>query len=184
MKIDLPIGYSSPQAIDFDGKSIWISGGHSGASILEISPESGEIINEIEGVHARGLVVLNDYFYVSNFNSIDRLDRQGNFEEKIIDIEDNVIQDLAYKDQSLYYVFNNNNDPIIKVNLLDNTQETVIELGTTEVSTNLAILDNDLIMVNRFDQIRRINIDSGQIISETDLPIPIEGVITSITPYN
>jgi hypothetical protein len=81
-------------------------------------------------------------------------------------------------------VFNNNNDPIIKVNLLDNTQETVIELGTTEVSTNLAILDNDLIMVNRFDQIRRINIDSGQIISETDLPIPIEGVITSITPYN
>ena len=183
-KIHLPVDYSQPEAIDYDGNSIWIAGSHSTASILEINPESGEIIDEIEGIQARSLVVLDDYFYISNFNSIDRLDRQGNFEEEIIDTESNVIHDLAYKDQTLYYVLNLNNDPIIKVNLLDNSQETVIEFGTMEISTNLAILDNDLIMVNQFDQIRRINIESGQIVSETDLPIPLEGSITSITPFN
>ena len=180
-KIDLPVGYSQPQAIAFDGKSIWISGSHETASILEINPDSGEIVSEIEGIRARGLVVLDNNFYVSTFNSIDRLDRQGNYEESILDTEGNVIQDLAYKDLSLYYVLNNNNDPIVKVDLLDNSQETVLELGTLEVSTNLTIRDNDFIMVTEFDQIRRINIESGQIVSESDLPI--EGAIASIAPY-
>lgn len=180
-KIDLPVGFSQPQAIAFDGESIWISGSHDTASIMEINPENGEIVSEIAGIKARGLVVLENNFYVSNFNTIDRLDKEGNYEEVVLDLEGNVIQDLAYKNSSLYYVLNDNNDPIVKVNLLDSSQETVLEFGTFEVSTNLTIRDNDFVIVTQFDQIKRINIESGQVVSQTDLPI--EGAITSIVPY-
>lgn len=178
-KIDLPNGFSSPHALDYDGKSLWIGGFQDSASILELSPVDGSILSEIENIRTEGIACFDDYIYYSGSTNIYKIDKQG-VPIETISTQSNVIQDIAINQSTLYYVYNGVIDPIIKISSTDSTEGTLVETEVTGLYT-LAIYNDNLIIITDSNEIRRFDINSGQKISDTTTII--EGWITAIAPY-
>mgnify|MGYP003114625629 CR=1 FL=1 len=178
-KIDLPSGFSSPHALDYDGESLWIGGFHGSASILQLSPIDGAILTEIENIRTQGIACIDNYIYYSGSSNIYKIDRQG-VPIETIPTQSSVIQDIAITNLTIYYVFNGSIDPIIRINPTNSTEETITETEVTGLNT-LAIHNDHLIVTTNSNAIRRFDINSGERISDTETII--EGWITAIVPY-
>jgi len=177
-KIELPNGFSSPHALDFDGESLWLGGFHDSASLLKLSAIDGSIQSEIKNIRTEGIACLDDYIYYSGSSSIYKIDKTGKLIQTI-STETEVIQDIAINESTIYYVFNGAIDPIIKIG--STGEERITDSEVSSLYT-LAIRNENLAVVTNNNEIRRFEINTGEKISDTKLNL--EGWITAIVPYN
>lgn len=178
--IELPNQMSSPHALDFDGEFLWLGGMGNEESIYKLSPDDGTVISEIVDKRTEGIKFLNGEIYYSLYGRINKITEDGTFIEEILLPTSQNPTDIAIKNSVLYYVENGVTDPIFKFNL-ENSNDGLIVNTEVDALYTLTILNDNLIVVTNNNEIRRFNINSGELVS--DSVINIDGWITAITPY-
>lgn len=188
-RLPLPDPNGSPQALDFDGKSLWLGGGQSYHNdnginthnpIYELNPENGNIISTIENIKTEGIASSENYIYYTTYNEIKKIKKDGELVDSI-QVDNVIISDLAIENLEIYYVFNGEIDPIIRINELSGEEEFLTETEVTGLYT-LAIHNDNLVVVARNNYLRRFDKYTGEHLS--DKKIEIQGWITAIAPYN
>jgi len=179
ISFNIPENLTSPHALDYDGKSLWIGGMGDEQSIFELSPNDGSILSEIKNIETEGIACSNDEIYYSSNNEIHRIKKDGTPIETY-SVSTNVINDIDIYNSNLYYVQNGATDPIIKFDLLTQKSDTILYSNVSNLYT-LTTSEDNFIVVNDLNEIRRFDINSGEIVS--DIKINIEGWITAIAQY-
>jgi len=180
ISFNIPENLTSPHALDYDGKSLWVGGMGDDQSIYELSPIDGSILSEIKNIETEGIACSNDEIYYSSNNEIHRIKKDGIPIETYLVSPNVVIQDIDIYNSILYYVENGATDPIIKFDQLTQKSDTILYSNVSRLYT-LATTEDNFIVVNDLNEIRRFDINSGEIVS--DIKINIEGWITAIAPY-
>lgn len=181
LELDLPENLKSPHALAYDGTSLWVGGNDPEESIYQLNPETGAILSEIKNISTEGITVDEDYLYYSNFNIINKIEKNGTFVEKILTKNSVLnIPDIAIDGNNLYYLSYSENGLVNKLNLSSKTESimTAIESSGTYC---LTVFDNEIITVSALNEINHNYSRTGVFIStnQTD----IKGWITAIAPY-
>ena len=181
LKFDLPENLESPHALAYDGTSLWVGGIGENESIYQLNPENGAIISEIKNIQTEGIAILDDYLYYSDYNIINKIEKNGTLIEEIATQNSSYnIPDLAIDGNSLYYLRYSENQPVIKLNLSSKNESAIPYLESTGTYA-LTISDNEIITISALNEISHHHLASGTIISKK--PTIFKGWITAIAPY-
>ncbi|CAH8283890.1 hypothetical protein EV196_103447 [Mariniflexile fucanivorans] len=182
LELSLPENLRSPHALAFDGESLWVGGNGANESIYQLNPETGAIISEIKNIETEGIALLDGYIYYSNYNIINKIEKNGTLLEEIPTVNSSYnIPDLAIYNDNLFYLRYSESGPVVKLNLSTN-KETIIPAIETSGTYCMTIYNNEIITTSVLNEINHNNIRNGLFISTH--PTPIEGWITAIAPYN
>ena len=178
-RLDLPDSLYSPHALDYDGNSLWLGGYDTlTSSIYELNPDDGTIRSKIRNISTEGIASVNDELFYSGNSRVFEIKKDGTPVDTFL-LPTNVIQDIAVKDNELYYVVNGSTDPIIQFDMQTEQADTVLETNVLMLYT-LCIRNNNFVVVDDNNEIRRFDRITGQKISDTKTTI--DGWITAIAP--
>ncbi|WP_298530377.1 DUF5050 domain-containing protein [uncultured Algibacter sp.] len=181
LELELPENLESPHALAYDGTSLWVGGNGENESIYELNPETGTIRSEIRNISTEGIAVQDEYLYYSNFNSINKIEKNGSLIEEIpTDNSTLNIPDIAIDGNNLYYLRYSENESVIRLNLNSKIEHTLSGVETTGTYC-LAIFNNEIITVTALNEINHNILRTGQSISTN--ATEIKGWITAIAPY-
>lgn len=181
LKLNLPDKLSSPQALGYDGKSLWVGGMGDNESIFELDPKDGMVVSEIKNHRTVGIACYNGYLYYAIYAEIFKINKKGDPIENFNIKSANIIEDIFIHKSDLYFAFNAENDPIMKYNSITKEEDLIVNTQVKALYT-LAIFNNNLIVVTDNNEFRRFDIETGSYIS--DKKIHIDGWITAIAPYS
>lgn len=182
-KLPIPATLSSPHALDFDGKTLWVGGAGTNESLYELDPGNGAVISTIPNIRTEGISLVQEgIWYSATLGGNLVLIRRDGTIRATSNVNSNTVQDIAaYGFCKMYYVVNGATDPIIEVDLLNKTENTILD---TQVSTlyTLTIKDGNFIVIGSNNEIIRFDMVSGAKVSAN--AIPVSGWITAIAPYS
>lgn len=184
LELDLPKDLESPHALAYDGESLWVGGIGEDESILQLDPQTGEILSEIPDIRTEGIAAIGDYLYYSVYETdiIKKIEKNGTFVEEITvqNASSLSIPAIATDGNNLYYLRFTPEAPVVKLNL-SSKNESFISLAESVDTYCLAIFNNEIVSVTSLNGISRFDKNSGYLISSniTD----IDGWITAIAPH-
>ncbi|MBP0904439.1 hypothetical protein ACFSKN_12260 [Mariniflexile gromovii] len=182
LELSLPENLKSPHALAFDGESLWVGGNGENESIYQLNPETGAIISQIRNIETEGIALLDGYLYYSNYNIINKIEKNGTLVEEIPTVNSSYnIPDLAIYNDNLYYLRYSETGPVVKLSLSKKT-ETIIPAIETSGTYCMTIFNNEIITMSALNEINHNNIRTGLLISSQ--PTPFDGWITAIAPYS
>lgn len=117
-QLPLPPGCTSPQALAWDGRSLWLGGIDEDCAVRELDPESGRVLSRWEGVHTEGIAVSGETFWYSAirdaFAPLVQVRRDGETLD-MIELREITVQDLVNANGTLYFLANDDVDRIVRV---------------------------------------------------------------------
>ena len=179
--LPIPAGLTSPHALDFDGKSLWVGGMGDNESLYELDPANGNVLSEISNKRTEGIALVEEGIWYSGRRNVNLIGFDGTQKASVsVDPSVTTIQDIAVSGFcSLCYVVNGAMDPIIEIDMLNSNEHTLFDTQVSKLYT-LTVKDANFVVIGTSNNIIRFN-RSGVVVG--DHPTSIKGWITAIAPY-
>ena len=178
-QLPLPDGVTSPHALAWDGRSLWLGGVDVEPAVREIDPESGRVLSRWSGVVTEGIAVTDGTFWyagVTNaFVPLVHVGRDGTTLDSL-PLPEAAVQDLVSARGALFYLVNDGEDRIVR---LDPSSGAAADLARgVDAAPNALGFDGSALAVAVDQRIRRFDPESGALVSERPFAVP--GWITAI----
>ncbi len=118
--LDLPPQVTSPHALAYDGTSLWLGEMGSQGAIHELDPVTGDVRSTIAGVRTEGIAVDGDTLWYAGEDpstfamNLMHIRRDGTVLDTL-PMTAPVVQDLTFDGSSLYYLINDDQDRVLRV---------------------------------------------------------------------
>jgi outer membrane protein assembly factor BamB len=179
--LPLPPEAESPHGLAAEAHRVWVSDMVS-QKIYRLDPTDGTVIDTLSGGYTEGLAitatgywsVYDDYSRVAIEHHLFSGGVSHSFE-----MNTNVVNDLAYDGEYVYYVINDGNDPIRRINVRTGARDflvrhTIVAICTCAFDGEAVVIDTD------FGYLRRYHPVTGDQIDEVEHGL--DGWITAIAP--
>lgn len=180
-ELPLPPGVTSPHALAYDGTSLWLGDMGMGASLHQLDPTTGAVISTIPGVRTEGITVDGDTLWYSG-------EDPGSFDMNLVHIQRDgtilgslsvpvsVVQDVAHDGASLYYLVNDDQDRVLRVDPATGAESLLFDQPF--VAPYSLAFDGQYLAVAADETIKRYDPATGAPVSSGPLGVP--GWITAI----
>ena len=179
-QLALPAGVTSPQALAWDGRSLWLGGVDEEPAVRELDPDNGRVLSRWPGVVTEGIAVDGDNFWYSGVTSafipLTHVRRDGSVVSSAALPGVVTVQDLVSASGSLYYLVNDERDRIVRADGVTG-DSTVLSLVGFDAPYALGF-DGTYLAVAAEGRIRRFDVSTGALVEEGPLAVP--GWITAI----
>lgn len=166
---------TSPHALAYDGHSLWLGGMGGNDGLAELDPMNGAVRSFRPGIRTEGLAIDSDGYwrieepYSKNAQLVH--DRWDGTNIQTIEVPYIVAQDIAVDSQYVYYIVNDANDPLLRVDPKTGVSEVLNPMVVNGLApytlaydgSNLAIVDFDTILLH-------VDPTNGQTLSQETLP--------------
>jgi DNA-binding beta-propeller fold protein YncE len=192
-QLNLPAEIISPHALAFDGKNLWLGDAASprnpgyadSGTIYQISPRDGSVLSKIQirgGTEGIALTRTSLWYSQTRSGKLFNITMDGQ-PLKQLQVSVSTINDIAFDGEWLYYVINDANDRIVRVDPNTGAENNFITKAVKSKQIYTLAVDNNYLVVidktnNAVNQIRRLDKKTGNFISDTS--ISIRGWITAI----
>lgn len=174
----VPAQLSNPQALAFDGESLWVGGTGSNAAVYQLNPADGSIISIVENIETKGLSYANGQVWYLNGNTVRSLpNANGESASLPVSIDGNVT-DFSMSDTHLFTV--NSNFGEVKKYRLNATSEEASFWTGIDGAQNISTIDNSFNIVTESNAFCTFNADNGNM--NNDIPIATPTDVTAIAP--
>lgn len=180
--LPLPASAESPHGLAAEADRVWLSDMTSDR-IYIIRVSDGEVEETLSDGRTEGLArTTTGYWAVKEWNweypSI-RHNLLGGLVDQSFDVDSYAVNDLAYDGRYLYYVVNDGEDPIYRVDPLSGVRDVLVPntiggIYTLAYDGEALVIDSDAGTLRRYDR------DSGELIEE--VYHGVQGWITAIAP--
>lgn len=102
--LQVPAALSSPEALTYDGTSLWVGGSDSDASLYQLDPADGAIVAEHPNISTQGLAYANEEIYYSTAGHLYRLGESAPVMPLELSNSNYRLGDIAIADDKVYYV--------------------------------------------------------------------------------
>lgn len=194
-RLPLPDPDASVHGLAWDGRSLWLSsmgsvaiGPDRGAGLYQLDPADGRVIQRFDRIRAEGVAADGDTIWYAGARpdeagpTLVHLAQSG-LQLSFVPIpEPGLVQDLAIADGVLYYLANDDQDRIMRIDPSTGVA-TRVASAVFEAPYALAFDGTHLAvpLVNRFSsepRIRRFDPATGALVRES--PFRVEGWVTAI----
>ena len=179
--LPLPLDAESPHGLAAEADRVWLSDMVS-KKIYLLDPFDGSALDTLSGGYTEGLAITATGYWAVNDNwphmSIDHRLFSGGVSLSF-DMNTNTVNDLAYDGEFVYFVVNDGNDPIKRINARTGARDilvptTIATIYTCAFDGSAVVIDNDGGRLRRYDP------DTGFVIDEVEHGLG--GWITAIAP--
>lgn len=172
---------SSPHALAWDGESLWLGGADlDDPAVVQMDPLDGRELSRWPGVWTEGIAFDGTDFWYGPMEPQDRLirrvDHSGSVLASFTLADGDVVQDMVSANGALYYLVNDDEDRIVRV---DTESGSTVEVarGVHQAPYSLGF-DGTYLAVAVDGRILRFDTDSGALVR--DDPFAVLGWITAI----
>ena len=102
--LQVPAALSSPEALAYDGTSLWVGGSDYDASLYELDPEDGSIVTEHANISTSGLTYANEHVYYSANGQLYQLGESNPLMPLELSSTSYELGDIAIATDKVYYV--------------------------------------------------------------------------------
>ena len=178
-RLPLPPGSTSPHALAWDGRSLWLGGVDEDPGVRELDPADGRVLSRWSGVQCEGIAYEGGrYWYagvVSTLTPLVEVQRDGTTIGSL-SLGVATVQELVAAEGSLYYLINDDLDRIVRVDPSTGASSDVT--SGVHVAPYALGWDGRHLAVAVDGRITRFDRITGERVSEGPLGIP--GWITAI----
>lgn len=178
-RLPLPDGVTSPHALAWDGTSLWLGGIDSEPGVREIDPEDGRVLSMWPGVQTEGVATEGGrYWYAAvadAFQPLVEVTRDGT-RVASFSLTESTIQDLVAADSALYYLVNDAEDRVMRVD--PETGEVTSLASSVDLAPYALGFDGTSLVVAARGTARRFDPRTGGLVRESAFGLP--GWVTAI----
>lgn len=178
-QLPLPDGCTSPHALAWDGRSLWLGGVDVEPAIRELDPADGRVLSRWPGAVTEGIAFDGDTFWyaavLSSLTPLVHVARDGTTLGSVT-LSEVAVQDLVSAEGALYYLVNDDADRIMR---FDTATGSATELArNVDVAPYSLGFDGTHLAVAVDGRIRRYDPSTGALVREGPFAVP--GWITAI----
>ena len=178
-RLPLPDGVTSPHALAWDGRSLWLGGVDAEPGIREIDPADGRVLSRWAFAVTEGIAIDGDTLWyaavISTLIPLVHVAGDGTTLESIT-LPEVTVQDLVMADGALYYLVDDDADRIMRFDPATRSSTELVR--NVDVAPYSLGFDGAHLAVAVDGRIRRYDPSTGAL--ESDRPFAVPGWITAI----
>lgn len=176
--LNVPAQLNDPQALAFDGESLWVGGTGSGAAVYQLDPTDGSILSVVEGIQTKGLTYAEGQVWYLNGNTVRSLPVSGGTSDMLAVRLDAGVTDITMSGTHLYSI-NSRMGEVKKYSLANSREEASFSTGI-DGATNISYTENAFNLVTESNQFCAFSVENGNM--NNDIPIDTPSDVTAIAP--
>ena len=179
--LPLPAGSERPHSVEYDGTYLWLADRNPLVPLYKLNATTGTVEEALPSLGGTAMARANGNFWVARNGNFDEVSPQGQV-LRSVEVGRTNISDMAVKGDYIYYAEGKGNEGYLMYDLFKlniNTGRKELLMGDMAKVWTMATLENDWAFVNDFNSICRFESRRNEML--VDIPIPIDGDITSIS---